>query len=178
MTAIQFLTRTGKTCTPLRQEFVLLSDVLGVSALVDALNNPPVGAATESSVMGPFFTDDAPFSASDFPHFLTVLRPKFVCCAETSRPTPAQSRSASRSRRRGKASTCTSRGTCVPLAARLSLVRLSRRGRRMTKVSGDMQVPFRSFSTLTRYNLRYFSFKASTILSTRIALSQTAAVGS
>jgi len=60
MTAIQFLTRTGQTCTPLRQEFILLSDVLGVSALVDALNNPPVGAATESSVLGPFFTEDAP----------------------------------------------------------------------------------------------------------------------
>ncbi|KAH9046792.1 aromatic compound dioxygenase [Lactarius hengduanensis] len=60
MTAIEFLTRTGQTCTPLRQEFILLSDVLGVSALVDALNNPPVGAATESSVLGPFFTEDAP----------------------------------------------------------------------------------------------------------------------
>ncbi|KAI9441731.1 aromatic compound dioxygenase [Lactarius indigo] len=60
MTAIEFLTRTGQTCTPLRQEFILLSDVLGVSALVDALNNPPVAAATESSVLGPFFTEDAP----------------------------------------------------------------------------------------------------------------------
>ena len=60
MSTIDFLTRTGKTCTPLRQEFILLSDVLGVSALVDALNNPPVGSATESSVLGPFFTEDAP----------------------------------------------------------------------------------------------------------------------
>jgi len=60
MAAIEFLTRTGQTCTPLRQEFILLSDVLGVSALVDALNNPPVGTATESSVLGPFFTEDAP----------------------------------------------------------------------------------------------------------------------
>ncbi|KAH9050873.1 aromatic compound dioxygenase [Lactarius deliciosus] len=60
MSAIEFLTRTGQTCTPLRQEFIMLSDVLGVSALVDALNNPPVGAATESSVFGPFFTEDAP----------------------------------------------------------------------------------------------------------------------
>ena len=42
-----------------RQEFILLSDVLGVSALVDALNNPPMGNATESSVLGPFFTEDA-----------------------------------------------------------------------------------------------------------------------
>jgi len=60
MSTIDFLTRTGQTCTPLRQEFILLSDVLGVSAVVDALNNPPVGNATESSVLGPFFTDDAP----------------------------------------------------------------------------------------------------------------------
>jgi protocatechuate 3,4-dioxygenase beta subunit len=60
MSTINFLTRTGQTCTPLRQEFILLSDVLGVSALVDSLNNPPIGNATESSVLGPFFTEDAP----------------------------------------------------------------------------------------------------------------------
>ncbi|KAI0087399.1 aromatic compound dioxygenase [Irpex rosettiformis] len=60
MTAIQFLTRTGQTCSPIRQEFILFSDVLGVSALVDALNNPAVNGATESSVLGPFFTEDAP----------------------------------------------------------------------------------------------------------------------
>lgn len=59
MAAIQFLTRTGQKCTDIRQEFILLSDVLGVSALVDALNNPPAGNATESSVLGPFFTEDA-----------------------------------------------------------------------------------------------------------------------
>lgn len=60
MNTINFLTRTGQTCTPLRQEFILLSDVLGVSALVDSLNNPPIGKATENSVLGPFFTEDAP----------------------------------------------------------------------------------------------------------------------
>ncbi|KIM91646.1 hypothetical protein PILCRDRAFT_810927 [Piloderma croceum F 1598] len=60
MNTIQFLTRVGKTCTPIRQEFILLSDVLGASALVDALNHPAVGGTTESSVLGPFFTDDAP----------------------------------------------------------------------------------------------------------------------
>ncbi|KZT36255.1 aromatic compound dioxygenase [Sistotremastrum suecicum HHB10207 ss-3] len=59
MTAIQFLTATGQTCTPIRQEFILLSDVLGVSALVDALNNPTVGNSTQSTVLGPFFTEDA-----------------------------------------------------------------------------------------------------------------------
>jgi len=60
MTAINFLTRTGKTCSPIRQEFILLSDVLGVSALVDGLNNPTVSGGTASSVLGPFFTEDAP----------------------------------------------------------------------------------------------------------------------
>lgn len=60
MTAINFLTRTGQACTPIRQEFILLSDVLGVSALVDGLNNPKVSGGTASSVLGPFFTDDAP----------------------------------------------------------------------------------------------------------------------
>jgi hypothetical protein len=67
MTAIEFLTRTGQTCTPLRQEFILLSDILGVSAVVDAINHPSdvapgsgKTAATESSVLGPFFTEDAP----------------------------------------------------------------------------------------------------------------------
>lgn len=59
MTSIEFLTRVGQTCTPLRQEMILLSDVLGVSALVDSLNNPVEGGATENSVLGPFYTDDA-----------------------------------------------------------------------------------------------------------------------
>ena len=59
MTAIQFLTSVGQKCTDIRQEFILLSDVMGISALVDALNNPAVGNATESSVLGPFFTEDA-----------------------------------------------------------------------------------------------------------------------
>ncbi|KAI0646920.1 aromatic compound dioxygenase [Trametes meyenii] len=60
MEAILFLTAVGQKCTPLRQEMILLSDVLGVSAVVDAQNNPPVHGATESSLLGPFFTEDAP----------------------------------------------------------------------------------------------------------------------
>ncbi|KAH7100494.1 intradiol ring-cleavage dioxygenase [Auriculariales sp. MPI-PUGE-AT-0066] len=60
MSTIRFLTKTGQTCTELRQEFILLSDILGVSALVDAMNHPKVGTGTESSVLGPFFTEDAP----------------------------------------------------------------------------------------------------------------------
>jgi len=64
MNTIQFLTRTGKTCTDIRQEFILLSDVLGISALVDALNNPPIAGSTQSTVLGPFFTEDA----AEIPH--------------------------------------------------------------------------------------------------------------
>jgi protocatechuate 3,4-dioxygenase beta subunit len=60
MAGIEFLTATGQTCDALRQEFILLSDVLGVSMLVDALANRKPGGATESTVLGPFFTDDAP----------------------------------------------------------------------------------------------------------------------
>ncbi|MEL7099119.1 MAG: intradiol ring-cleavage dioxygenase [Pseudomonadota bacterium] len=58
--AIQFLTQTGHTCNDWRQEFILLSDVLGVSMLVDAINSRrPVGAS-ENTVLGPFHVDDAP----------------------------------------------------------------------------------------------------------------------
>jgi protocatechuate 3,4-dioxygenase beta subunit len=52
--AIQFLTDTGQACTSTRQEFILLSDVLGASMLVDSLNNETDGVATESTVEGPF----------------------------------------------------------------------------------------------------------------------------
>jgi len=56
---IQFLTACGQMCSDIRQEFILLSDILGVSVLVDAVNNPKPSNATEPSVLGPFFTDDA-----------------------------------------------------------------------------------------------------------------------
>ncbi|GAA4810210.1 dioxygenase [Streptomyces ziwulingensis] len=51
---IDFLTRTGQKCDATRQEFVLLSDVLGVSMLVDTLANPADRTYTESTVEGPF----------------------------------------------------------------------------------------------------------------------------
>jgi hydroxyquinol 1,2-dioxygenase len=53
--AIDFLTRVGQKCTPSRQEFILLSDVLGVSMLVDAVNHPSREGATETTVLGPFY---------------------------------------------------------------------------------------------------------------------------
>lgn len=58
--AIQFLTRTGHMCDDWRQEFILLSDVLGVSMLVDAINNRKPSGASESTVLGPFHVADAP----------------------------------------------------------------------------------------------------------------------
>lgn len=60
MEAIAFLTRTGQTCTDVRQEFILLSDTLGVTMLVDAINHRVPGGATENSVLGPFFFADRP----------------------------------------------------------------------------------------------------------------------
>lgn len=58
--AIQFLTRTGHLCTDWRQEFILLSDILGVSMLVDAIDNRKPSGASESTVLGPFHLADAP----------------------------------------------------------------------------------------------------------------------
>ncbi len=58
--AIMFLTDTGHMCNEWRQEFILLSDVLGVSMLVDAINNRKPSGASESTVLGPFHVDDAP----------------------------------------------------------------------------------------------------------------------
>lgn len=58
--AIQFLTETGKTCTDNRQEFILLSDTLGVSMLVDAVNHRLPAGVTETTVLGPFYVDEPP----------------------------------------------------------------------------------------------------------------------
>ncbi len=58
--AIDFLTRTGHMCDQNRQEFILLSDALGVSMLVDAINHRLPGDATETTVLGPFYVQEAP----------------------------------------------------------------------------------------------------------------------
>ncbi|WP_329222939.1 6-chlorohydroxyquinol-1,2-dioxygenase [Streptomyces sp. NBC_01485] len=52
--AIAFLTATGQRCDDTRQEFIMLSDVLGVSMLVEAVNDRKEAAATDSTVLGPF----------------------------------------------------------------------------------------------------------------------------
>jgi protocatechuate 3,4-dioxygenase beta subunit len=56
--AIEFLTRTGHMSNAIRQEFILLSDVLGVSMLVDALNHRERGGATDTTVLGPFYVGE------------------------------------------------------------------------------------------------------------------------
>lgn len=58
--AIEFLTATGQKCDDERQEFILFSDVLGVSMLVETINNRKAGGATESTVLGPFHVVASP----------------------------------------------------------------------------------------------------------------------
>jgi len=57
---IDALTRTGHLCTDERQEFVLLSDTLGVSMLVEMINHAAAPGSTEPTVFGPFHVDGAP----------------------------------------------------------------------------------------------------------------------
>lgn len=59
-TAIEFLTAVGHITDDRRQEFILLSDVLGASMQTILVNNPADGDATEATVFGPFFVEDAP----------------------------------------------------------------------------------------------------------------------
>lgn len=59
-TAIAFLTAAGNITDDRRQEFILLSDVLGASMQTIAINNEAHGAATEATVFGPFFVEGAP----------------------------------------------------------------------------------------------------------------------
>jgi hydroxyquinol 1,2-dioxygenase len=62
--AIDWLTRTGRMCSQKRQEFILASDVLGVSMLVDAINHRQASGVTPSTVEGPFHIPDAPLIAN------------------------------------------------------------------------------------------------------------------
>lgn len=58
---IEFMTAVGKMCTPERQEFILLSDTLGLSALVNGLHDrTAIEEATHTSLLGPFFRENAP----------------------------------------------------------------------------------------------------------------------
>ena len=60
MAGIRFLTETGQMCSDWRQEFILLSDVLGVSMLVDAINHQRPEGSTDNTVLGPFHVANAP----------------------------------------------------------------------------------------------------------------------
>ena len=79
MAGIQFLTDVGHKCDDLRQEFILLSDTLGVTALKDTINYPVTPGATEATVLGPFHREGAPEVplmhniADDFPGDPTLV---------------------------------------------------------------------------------------------------------
>jgi hydroxyquinol 1,2-dioxygenase len=68
---IEFLTETGHWCKDGRQEFILMSDTLGVSMLVDFINYGKAEGATESTVLGPFFVEGAP----EMPLGANIARP-------------------------------------------------------------------------------------------------------
>ncbi len=57
---IKFLTAVGKKCDDKRQEFILLSDILGLSMMTVAINHKMPAGATEATVLGPFFAHGAP----------------------------------------------------------------------------------------------------------------------
>ena len=58
--AIKFLTAVGQKCDDKRQEFILLSDILGLSMMTVAINHKTRPGATEATVLGPFFAHGAP----------------------------------------------------------------------------------------------------------------------
>ncbi|MEI8081775.1 MAG: dioxygenase [Actinomycetes bacterium] len=61
-TGIKFLTDTGHMCDEVRQEFILLSDTLGLSSLIDLINHSDVESiATEPTILGPFYVPDSPW---------------------------------------------------------------------------------------------------------------------
>ncbi len=61
LVGIDFMTRVGKMCTPERQEFILLSDTSGLSALVNLMHDKTaIEVATDTSLLGPFFRENAP----------------------------------------------------------------------------------------------------------------------
>jgi len=58
--AIEFLTEVGHLCDDRRQEWVLVSDLLGMSTLIDALNSDRPANATPNTMRGPFYRPDVP----------------------------------------------------------------------------------------------------------------------
>ncbi|ORY60636.1 dioxygenase [Pseudomassariella vexata] len=64
MAALNFLVGCGQISSDVRHEFILLSDILGLSLLIDSINHPKPPLSTEGSVLGPFHTHDAPVMPS------------------------------------------------------------------------------------------------------------------
>lgn len=60
LAAIEFLYQTGQKTTRQRNEFILLSDTLGITSLIDLLSSQATEGTTESSVLGPFYVEGAP----------------------------------------------------------------------------------------------------------------------
>ncbi|MBK0329607.1 intradiol ring-cleavage dioxygenase [Rhodobacteraceae bacterium F11138] len=73
MNACDFLARAGAVCSDKRQEFILLSDILGVEVLVDMLSNPTPNGETTGTVLGPFFRENAPV----LPHGASIVQKHF-----------------------------------------------------------------------------------------------------
>lgn len=63
LAGLRFLTATGQMCDAQRQEFILLSDTLGLSSLVEMISHGGGDGATESTILGPFYVPDAPSRA-------------------------------------------------------------------------------------------------------------------
>ena len=76
---IKFLTEVGHACTPVRQEFILLSDITGLSALVNALHDKAAPEhGTKTSLLGPFFRQNAPELALGDTIIRTINAPELV----------------------------------------------------------------------------------------------------
>src|SRR6202034_3038427 len=60
ITAMDFVERVGKVSSPPRQEVMLLSDILGFSVLVDAINQKSGSSVTDSALLGPFYVEGRP----------------------------------------------------------------------------------------------------------------------
>ncbi|HEY0392886.1 MAG TPA: dioxygenase [Candidatus Elarobacter sp.] len=63
LAGVRFLTATGHKCDDYRQEFMMLSDTLGVTSLVDEIAHRRSTGASDSSVLGPFYTENPPEAA-------------------------------------------------------------------------------------------------------------------
>jgi hypothetical protein len=139
---IDFLTRTGQMCDDKRQEFILLSDTLGVSMLVDAINHRTPEGATETTVLGPFYVQRAPehplgadisgtmegAPLTAITMFSSSTRSASWRCARGSAPTKTAGSGSGRSGRRpirsrttGRSAKCSRRRAATPGARPMSI---------------------------------------------------------